>query len=166
MVLIFSVLALKTRAHVGQGGNKRTFSVNQRVVFLRVRFQLNVFFCTRAFFSLPTAGRFSCSRLRGTPGARPYSTAQVWALAEVRGTCSGGSKSRKNWQVTTATTKSHPGACRPTWLKNMSHRFLARIAWPPRARARVLSCSYSCSRAHAHARVLSYSCLLCRTIQT
>ena len=29
------------------------------------------FFCTSAFFSLPAAGLFSCSRLRGTQGARP-----------------------------------------------------------------------------------------------
>ena len=49
------------------------------------------FFCTSTFFALPAAGLFSCSRLRGTQGARPNTTAQVWALAEVRGTCSGGS---------------------------------------------------------------------------
>ena len=35
-----------------------------------------------AFFS----GLFSCSRLRGTQGAHPNTTAQVWALAEVCGT--------------------------------------------------------------------------------
>ena len=53
------------------------------------------FFCTSAFFSLPAADLFSCSRLRGTQGARPDTTAQVWALAEVRDTCFGGTKSRK-----------------------------------------------------------------------
>ena len=53
------------------------------------------FFCTSAFFSLPAGGLSSCSRLRGTQGARPKSTAQVWTLVEVCGTCSGGSKSRK-----------------------------------------------------------------------
>ena len=31
------------------------------------------------FFSLPAASLFACSRLRGTQGARPYTTAQVWA---------------------------------------------------------------------------------------
>ena len=30
-----------------------------------------VFFGPSAFFALPAAGRFSCSRLRGTQGARP-----------------------------------------------------------------------------------------------
>ena len=53
------------------------------------------FFCTSAFFALPPAGLFSCSRLRVTQGARVNSAVQVWALAEVRGMCSGGSKSRK-----------------------------------------------------------------------
>ena len=53
-----------------------------------------VFFAHR-HFSLPVAGLFSCSRLRGTQVARPNTTAQVWALAEVRGTCSGGPKSQK-----------------------------------------------------------------------
>ena len=51
------------------------------------------FICTSAaFFAHPAAGLFSCSRLRGTHGACPNTTAQVWALAEIRGTCSGGSK--------------------------------------------------------------------------
>ena len=57
---------------------------------------IKVFFCTSVFFSLPAAGLFSSSRLRGTQGARPNTTAQVWALAEVRGTCSGGSKVASN----------------------------------------------------------------------
>ena len=53
------------------------------------------FFCTSAFFALPPAGLFSCSRLRGTQEARMNTAVQVWALAKVRGTCAGGSKSRK-----------------------------------------------------------------------
>ena len=57
----------------------------------------------RYFFSLPAAGLFLCSRLRGTQGARPNTTAQVWALAEVRGTCAGGSKS----QATTGRHSEH-----------------------------------------------------------
>ena len=52
-------------------------------------YYVKAFFCTSAFLSLPAPGRFSCYR----QGARPNTTAQVWALAEVRGTCSGGSKS-------------------------------------------------------------------------
>ena len=67
------------------------------------------FFGTFAFFSLPAAGLFSCSRLRGTQGARRNTTAQVWALADVRGTCSGGSKS----QVPTRRHSEHVGPSRP-----------------------------------------------------
>ena len=37
---------------------------------------------------------FSRSRLRGTDGARLYSTAQVWVPGGLRGACSGRSKSR------------------------------------------------------------------------
>ena len=70
---------------------------------------INVFFCTTAFFPLPAAGLFSCSRLRGTPGARSNTTAQVWALAEIRGTCAGGSKS----QVTTGRHSEHEEPTRP-----------------------------------------------------
>ena len=61
------------------------------------------FFGTSAFLSLSAAGLFSCSRLRGTQGARPDTTAQVWALAEIHGTCSGGSK----WQVPTGSDSEH-----------------------------------------------------------
>ena len=66
-------------------------------------------FCTSTFVSLAAAGYFSCSRFRGTQGARPNTTAQVWALAEVRGTCSGGSKS----QVTTGMHPEHVEPSRP-----------------------------------------------------
>ena len=52
-----------------------------------------VFLAHRHFFS-SGAGRFSCFRLRGTQRACRNTTAQVWALADVRGTCSGGSKSQ------------------------------------------------------------------------
>ena len=60
-------------------------------------------------FSLPAAGHSSCSRLRGTQGARPNTTAQVWALVEVRGTYSGGSKS----EVTTGRHSEHVEPSRP-----------------------------------------------------
>ena len=67
------------------------------------------FLRTSAFFSLPAAGLLSCSRLRGTQGARPNTSAQVSAPAEVRGTCSGGSKS----QVTTGRHSDHVELSRP-----------------------------------------------------
>ena len=60
-------------------------------------------------FSLPAADRFSCSRLRGTQGASPDTTAQVWALAKVRGTCSGGSK----WQVPIGSDSENVEPSRP-----------------------------------------------------
>ena len=44
--------------------------------------------------ALSPAGLFSCSRLRGTQEAH-VNTGCMWALAKVRGTCSGGSMSRK-----------------------------------------------------------------------
>ena len=67
------------------------------------------FFCTSAFFSLPAADLFSCSRLRGTQGARPDTTAQMWALADVYDTCSWGLKS----QVTTGRHSDHAEPSRP-----------------------------------------------------
>ena len=51
----------------------------------------SVIFEYRHFFSF-VRGLSPCSRLRGTQGARPNTKAEVWALAELRGTCSGGSK--------------------------------------------------------------------------
>ena len=67
------------------------------------------FFGPSAFFSLPAAGLSSCSRLRSTQGARRNTTAQVWALGGVRGTCSGGSKS----QVPTGRHSERLGPSRP-----------------------------------------------------
>ena len=61
------------------------------------------------FFCFPAAGLFSWSRLRGTQGARPNTTAQMWGLVEVRRTCSGGSKS----QVTTGRHSDHVELSRP-----------------------------------------------------
>ena len=53
--------------------------------------------CTahRQHFSLSAASRFSCSRLRGTQGARMCSTTQAWGLVGLRGACSGRSKSSR-----------------------------------------------------------------------
>ena len=75
---------------------------------------IKVFFCTSVFFSLPAAGLFSSSRLRGTQGARPNTTAQVWALAEVRDTYSRGSKTQSSHGEAFRERKSHPGPCKPT----------------------------------------------------
>ena len=55
---------------------------------------LTDFFSTSTFFALPPAGLFRCARLRGTQEAQVNTAIQVRALAEVRGTCSEGSKSR------------------------------------------------------------------------
>ena len=50
-----------------------------------------MFFWPFGIFSLPASGLFLCSRLCGTQG--PVGTPRAsWALAEILGTCSGGSK--------------------------------------------------------------------------
>ena len=67
------------------------------------------FFYPSAFFSLPVAGRSSCSRAPWHAGSPPGPRAQVWALAEVRGTCSGDSK----WQVPTGRDSEHVEPSRP-----------------------------------------------------
>ena len=71
-------------------------------------------------FSLQAAGFFSYSWLRCTQGARRNTRAQVWALADARGTCSGGSKS----QVLTGRHSEHVGPSRslktPVKVKRMS----------------------------------------------
>ena len=70
---------------------------------------INVFYGPSAFFSLPAAGLFSYSRLRGTQRARQNTRAHVWALADIRGTGSGGSKSH----VPTGRRSEHVGPSRP-----------------------------------------------------
>ena len=128
------------------------------------------FFWTPAFFSLPAADLFSCSRLRNTQGARPNTTAQVWALAAVRGMCSGGSKS----QVTTGRDSEHVEPSRPMHTHvqvtkipdglRMSFRILLTARTCARMLVAVLSCSCSCSTApRRRVRVLSSSCLCSST---
>ena len=51
-------------------------------------------FSAKPIFSLPATHIFSRSRLRGTQGARLYTTLQVYVLAGLRGARSGRSKSR------------------------------------------------------------------------
>ena len=53
-----------------------------------------LFLSTFARFSPASLGLFSRFRLRGTQGARLYTTAQLWGPAGFRGACSGRSKSR------------------------------------------------------------------------
>ena len=90
-----------------------------------------VFFCTSALFPLPAVGRSSCFRLRGTQGARPNTTAQACALAEVHGACSGGSKS----QITTGRHCEHVEPSRR--LQTHVHFF------------------FQCPTAHAISRILN-----------
>ena len=53
-----------------------------------------VFFFQQLHVFLRRPWVFSCSRLRGTQGARLYTTAQFWVPGGFRGACSGRSKSR------------------------------------------------------------------------
>ena len=140
-----------------------------------------VVFAHRQFFFPPVADRLSCSRLWSTPGGRPYSTAQVWALAEVRVTCSGGSKSRENWQVTTGGNSEHVKTYRriithvrgENNVRRVSHDVLLTSSTDclatsctcssacARARVRlvlVLLCSFSSARVLVCAGVLEWSC--------
>ena len=73
-----------------------------------------LFFAHRQFYFPPVADRLSCSRLWSTPCGRPCTTAQVWALAEVRGTCSG-VQSGKSPRGVIPSMYSHPGQCKPTY---------------------------------------------------
>ena len=140
-----------------------------------------LFFAHRQFYFPPVADRLSCSRLWSTPGGRPYSTAQVWALAEVRVTCSGGSKSRENWQVTTGGNSEHVKTYRriithvrgENNVRRVSHDVLLTSSTDclatsctcssacARARVRlvlVLLCSFSSARVLVCAGVLEWSC--------
>ena len=99
----------------GGGGCRRTFFWLEFVLMYSILFfgrryitmHKCVFLAHRHFFS-SGAGLFSCFRLRGTQRACRNTTAQVWALPDVRGTCSGGSKS----QVPTGRNSEHVGPYR------------------------------------------------------
>ena len=113
---------------------------------------------------------FSYSRLRGTQGVRPSTKAHVWGLAEVRGTCSGGSKSRK-------LASSHGEAFRArraiqvhtthipcTQVKKMSGglRMSFRIMLTARIRAQVLVLVHECTSCScSSALVLVLECTSC-----
>ena len=63
-------------------------------------------------------GRFSRCRLRGTQGARVYTTAQVWVPAGICGARSG--QSRAIWQLITGFLSASPslaGQCNPHDLR-------------------------------------------------
>ena len=89
-----------------------------------------VFWHIGIFFS-SGRGSFSCSRLRGTQRARRNTRARVWALADFRGTCSGGSKS----QVPTGRHSEHVGPSRPlqthVQLKNVRRLMWYLGSWMP-----------------------------------
>ena len=120
-----------------------------------------VVFAHRQFFFPPVADRLSCSRLWSTPGGRPYSTAQVWALAEVRVTCSGGSKSRENWQATTGGHSEHVKTYIKTHVRgeNNARRVLHDVLLTSSTDCLATSCS--CSSACARARVRLVLVVLC-----
>ena len=131
---------------------------------------INVFFFTSAFFAFLSAGLFSCSRLLGTQGVRPDTTAQAWALVEVRGTFSWGSKS-ENWQVTTGRHSEHVEPSRPMQthvrVEKMSDELRMSFRIPLTARTDCLptSCSCSCSsapRSHSRVVVLVLECCCAR----
>ena len=84
-----------------------------------------VFLARWHLFSLPAAGCFSYSRLRGTQGAYPDTTAHVWALAEVRGTCSGGSK----WQVPTGSDSEQLEPSRPMHTNVTTQKNIRRLMY-------------------------------------
>ena len=67
------------------------------------------FFRPIGIFFSSGRGSFLVLSASGHAGARPNTTEQVWALAEVRGTCSGCSKS----QVTTGRHSEHVEPSRP-----------------------------------------------------
>ena len=68
------------------------------------------FFGPSAFFSLPAAGlSFLVLSAPWHAGSPPGPLTQVWALAEVRGTCSGGSK----WHVRSGRHSEHVEPSRP-----------------------------------------------------
>ena len=57
-------------------------------------YEIDLFCGIQNFFYLAAVGLFSRSQLRGTQGARQYTTVNVWVSAELRRACSGRSKSR------------------------------------------------------------------------
>ena len=81
---------------------------------------INVFFWHFGICSLPVAGLFSCSRLRGTQGACPDLARKFGPWPRSASTCSGGSK----WQVPSGRDSEHvePARCMQTQeqVKRMS----------------------------------------------
>ena len=96
-----------------------------------------------ARFSPAPASLFSRSRLRGTQGARVYSTAQVWAPTGLSGAFSGRSKSRN-------LASNHGIGFRPARASqdngNPHFSFLA----PPSHARRTLDSSFPCSCSDGH----------------
>ena len=71
---------------------------------------INVFFWSIGIYFSSGRGSFLVLSAPWHAGSPPGYRAQVWALAEVRGICSGGSK----WQVPTGSDSDHVEPARPT----------------------------------------------------
>ena len=125
--------------------SKSASKLRFRILNIFITMYERVFFSHRHFFSLPAAGRFSCSRLWGTQRARQNTTARIWALTEVRGTCSGGSKS----QVTTGRHSEHIEPSRPM----RTHVQVKK--WP---KAHVISTILNVVNVIRHYLVMVYRC--------
>ena len=125
---------------------------------------INVFFTTFGIFFSSGRGSFLVFSAPWHSGSPLGPNTQVWALAEVRGTCSGGSK----WHVRSGRHSEHvkPSRCRQTHVqvKRMSDgmRIFFRILLAPRAgclptpraHVRLLVLVPECYRARARVRVL------------
>ena len=99
---------------------KRAVDLEDRSIYITgyIYFYVQMYFLGQwDFFSLPAARLFSCSRLRGIQGARRNTRAQVRALADVRGTCSGalGVQSRTSPRGGIPSTYGHPAPCKPAY---------------------------------------------------
>ena len=80
-----------------------------------ITYVLMCFLARRHFFNVPSAGRFSFSRIRGTQGARPDPARKFRprprSMAHALGVQSG-----KSPRGGTPSTYSHPGPCKPTCI--------------------------------------------------
>ena len=101
-----------------------------------------LFFFGKQTFSLPVAGLFYRSRLRGTQGARLLTTVQVWVPAGLYRACCGRSKSRNlasNHGVAFRGARAEQDNGKP------NHHLLFFFAPPSHARTLASSFSRSCS---------------------
>ena len=85
--------------------------MQKKVVFLTkyIYISINVFFWPIGIFFSSGRGSFLVLSAPWHAGSPPGPRTQVWALAEVRGTCSGGS----TWQVSSGRDSEHVEPSRP-----------------------------------------------------